>query len=458
MSARRKSVAMAIVLLARFASGDDWDSLHSSVCGIGNLDGDGTPDFVLASRDAGAAETVWAFSGRTGKFLWGLQTDRSGDGFGASLACAGDVNGDGIDDVLIGAPGRRLVESQRTMVRARVGRAYLVSGKDGTILRVFAARADEETLGVSVAGSDDLDSDGVPDLLVGCPGTLGVGARAYSGRTGQVLRQFGANEKRSSTELGVAVCDIGDFDGDHCPDVAVGDTGARRSAHDGPNDMAGAAGCVRVFSGRTGETLKTVWSPRDNRNGDPFGWVVERVADFDRDGIRDVSMVAVDGVVRVLSAKTLEDIVAIPWKGGVLVSFGSSVASIGYERADRSPELVIAANESASDFFDRGFVQRIPIKDTTERTSVYEADANGVDVACPGDLDGDGEWDLVLSIVGPRGFGRGGCEGQQLMARSSHALKPLFTRYGDELRRLPVSIIAVHSDPAGIPRATPAGK
>jgi len=169
-------------------------------------------------------------------------------------------------------------------------------------------------------------------------------------------------------------------------------------------------------------------------------------------------MVAVDGVVRVLSAKTLTDILAVPWKGSVLVSFGSSVASIRSAAANRPPDLVIAANESASDFFDRGYVLRIPIDETTERTSVYEADANGVDVACPGDLDGDGEGDLVLSIVGPRGFGRGGCEGQQLMVRSSHTLKPLFTRYGDELRRLPVSIIAAPSELMEIPHETSAGK
>ncbi|MCZ6597596.1 MAG: VCBS repeat-containing protein, partial [Planctomycetota bacterium] len=94
-------------LLLRLATGVAAGKGRSAIAGAGDVDGDGHADVILGNRHAALAGErsggAWVFSGRDGELLHSFQGDRAHDAFGASVATAGDVDGDGLDDVVVGA-------------------------------------------------------------------------------------------------------------------------------------------------------------------------------------------------------------------------------------------------------------------------------------------------------------------------------------------------------------------
>jgi hypothetical protein len=129
----------------------------------GDLDGDGTPD-IYASDWSNAAKgkstgRVYVYSGRTGKPLQVLTGETAGEGFGTSSSVAGDVNGDGRADLIVGA-------WQYAGGAASAGRAYLYSGKDGRLLATYTSNVSGDTLGFDAVGLGDVDRDGTVDLLI----------------------------------------------------------------------------------------------------------------------------------------------------------------------------------------------------------------------------------------------------------------------------------------------------
>lgn len=130
---------------------------------VGDVDGDKVLD-VFATDFSNAAKgpatgRAYVMSGKTGALLRTLTGENAGDAFGIGSADAGDVNRDGHDDLVIGA-------WQYSAVAPSGGRIYLYSGKDGSLLQTITGRIPGETLGFDAAGAGDVDGDGVPDLLV----------------------------------------------------------------------------------------------------------------------------------------------------------------------------------------------------------------------------------------------------------------------------------------------------
>jgi hypothetical protein len=138
----------------------------------GDLDGDGVADLYASdwSNDARGLSTgrVYIYSGRTGKPLLVLTGENGHDGFGTSPSVAGDVDGDGRADLIVGAwqYGKPAVSG---------GRAYLFSGRTGRILRTYTDRIPGDTFGFDAVGLGDVDGDGCVDLLI---------AAAWSGANG----------------------------------------------------------------------------------------------------------------------------------------------------------------------------------------------------------------------------------------------------------------------------------
>ncbi|RMH26010.1 MAG: hypothetical protein D6692_10045, partial [Planctomycetota bacterium] len=187
-------------------------------------------------------------SGVDGALLFNLQSPAViTDGFGVSVAAAGDVDGDGHDDIIVGAP---LGGKQVT------GRAYVFSGLDGALLRTVHNFGPGAMLGASVAGLGDIDGDGNADYIVGAPAdeqSLGF-ARAYSGATGALLRSFTATEPGG--EFGRNVAALGDITGDGVAEVVVTEPAIVLDA-----DASGAPlrqGRVHVYSGADGLSLATL--------------------------------------------------------------------------------------------------------------------------------------------------------------------------------------------------------
>lgn len=130
---------------------------------LGDVDGDGYPD-VYASDWANSAlgpstGRVYVHSGASGERLHSFTGETAGEGFGTTLAVAGDVNHDGHADLIVGA-------WQYGVAAISGGRNYLYSGSDGALLRTYTSKVPGETFGFDAVGIGDIDGDGTVDLLI----------------------------------------------------------------------------------------------------------------------------------------------------------------------------------------------------------------------------------------------------------------------------------------------------
>jgi hypothetical protein len=133
-----------------------------AVSELRDIDHDGVTDIIIGEpqlTSAGPGRT-WVYSGRTGRLIYRFHGVGS-DAQGYAIADAGDVNGDGVSDIVTGAPGDGSDE----------GRAYLYSGASGTLIHRFTGFADGDAFGAAVSSAGDVNHDGRADLLIGAPGT-----------------------------------------------------------------------------------------------------------------------------------------------------------------------------------------------------------------------------------------------------------------------------------------------
>jgi hypothetical protein len=205
--------------------------------------------------------------------------------FGGSIASVPDCNGDGIADVLVGAPN----EGE---LFASSGKAYLYSGANGVLLQDFVSPHEEAdgNFGESVAGVPDVNGDGRGDLLIGAPdedpggvATPDDAGRAYifSGLSGDLLVELRSPVQQTDGEFGGAVAGLADINGDGRGDVAVG----------GQDETAGAdparCGRVYIYSGASGQFLRSIRPPTPEQGGQ-FGCAVAAVPDANGDGTNDL--------------------------------------------------------------------------------------------------------------------------------------------------------------------------
>ncbi|MFC1879190.1 integrin alpha [Chloroflexota bacterium] len=454
--------------MAHFLNGgpvlSDGDYFGRSAAAIGDLDRDGIPDLAVgADGDDGGG------SNRGALYLFFMKADGTarlttaildnfgggpaladGDSFGISVAAIGDLDGDGVQDLTVGARGDDTGGSNRGAlyvlfmnsngtVRDREKIAHLTSG--GPSL------ADGDRFGTSVAMLGDLDHDGLPDLAVGAYLDDGNG----SGRGAvYVLFMNAEGTVREKTKIasftnggppltdgdwfGYAVASPGDLDRDGLPDLAVG---ASHANGGGPDRGAvyilymNADGSARAGL-KVAENLQSLPTLVDD---DYFGSAVTALGDLDRDGMPDLGVGAYGddsggtnrGALYVLRSRQKNPLsmgtmreyrkIAHDLNGGPLLAdgdrFGSAVGSIGDLDRDGISDLAVGAINYDTGNDRRGSLYIMHMNsDGTARNQVKiannlnggpsldENDDFGRSVAPMGDIDRDGIYDLVVGAAG----------------------------------------------------------
>lgn len=270
-------------LIRRF-EGEPDDRLGYAMADAGDIDGDRVADIVVGATGEGALACtevprpgrVYVFSGRTGRRLLRIDGQAAGDQFGAAVGGIGDVDRDGRADLVVGAP------CHDGPGGADAGAAYVISGRDGRILRRHDGTAAGDGLGWGAAGLGDIDRDGRGDYVVGAK-DAGVDDRGlayvYSGRTGR-LRFTLAGDSRSVEFGWFFVASAGDTDRDGLGDIYVGDF----CAADDVGACSAPRGQAYVFSGRTGAVLHLFLGAEVNDGAGPG----RSAGDVNRDGYDDV--------------------------------------------------------------------------------------------------------------------------------------------------------------------------
>jgi len=263
------------------------DHFGCAVSWIGDLDGDGHDEvFVGAFKDDNYGNfnsgMIRIFSGADGSLMHQDDGEAEGDRMGIFVRGTGDITGDGVPDYMMG-----VYKDDNTFFNA--GSIRVHSGADHSLVWMLDGQSYHALLGWSGDFVGDANGDGVGDFLAGAPwddvnGAETGSAWLFSGVDGSVLRHWDGTASHDA--FGHAVCAAGDVDGDGRMDVAVG---AIQSTYTG---VETGPGYVRVFSGASGALLYEVSGdlPRDQ-----LGFALACAGDVNQDGHADLLVGAPSG-------------------------------------------------------------------------------------------------------------------------------------------------------------------
>ena len=437
-----------------FAAENIGDGAGSSVAGNADLDDDNVPDLVVgaftADPNGGASGRTYVLSGPAGQGTdtldgsgFTIDGEATADLSGEATAIAGDVNGDGITDVIVGARGSDHSGSDS-------GRAYVVfggAGLDTVELSDVAAGnggfaidapSSGDLCGLGVAGAGDVNGDGLDDVIVGCPDAsyesdeVGVAFVVFGKEDGDavVLADVAAGiggyaliGEDDGDRSGFSVAGAGDIDGDGFDDVIVGalhaTSGGRAYVVHG-KDTTEAVLLADVTAGTGGFAIEGA------AFGDRVGFSVAGGGDVDGDDRPDIVVGGVGGdVAYVVFGKAgteLVDLAALGSAGFAMTGAsgddtGDAVAMAGDVDGDGLVDILVGAPSSDALAGDagRGYLvygkadnetvdlAGLATADGTQGFTLEGANASyfaGTSVAPAGDLNGDGHADLVVGSTG----------------------------------------------------------
>jgi len=363
-----------------------------------------------------------------------LQGEESGDSAGVASSMGGDLDGDGLDDLLLGAPNHDGAFTQG-------GKVYLVFGAPvgphslGNTVASYSGLQNHDYAGMAVAIAPDLNGDGLDDALIGAPGADAGGiAYVVFGRTAGWTTETPLTEADAWFEaedfhdgVGCSLAGLGDVDGDGIGDLLVGAWSNDHSA------LAGGAAYLvlgRQWGWTQGAPIAVVDASFHGENdGDHAGDEVAAAGDVDGDGLADLLVAAptsdlggVDsGAVYLVLGRaqgwtpgtSLASADAVFPGDGSLQGAGRAVAGAGDVNGDGLDDFLVSSagvddRGAISLFFGapHGWAPDVTLADA-DVTYVGEDEAvlAGSGIAGGGDLNGDGFDDLVLGSDGHDGPG-----------------------------------------------------
>lgn len=372
------------------------DNSGVSVSGVGDLNGDGIDDIIIgangANNNAGQSYVVFGskepwpslldlntLNGKNGFILNGIH---SGDKSGTSVSGVGDINGDGIDDVIIGAPdannqtGQSYVVFGSKQAWPRSINLSDLNGSNGFVLNGLS-RGDKSGIAVSSAG--DFNADGIPDLIVGASYANDKAGQSYIvlGRHQQWSKSinfddyngtfgfngtigFVLNGIHSEDESGETVSGAGDINGDGVPDVIIGASMARK--------LVGQSYVVFGNKNQTEEEKIIDFIDLDGSNGfiingidqlDYSGYSVSGAGDINRDGIDDFLIGSIFGnngkgqSYLIYGRKSWPRFINLNGLNvdiGFIIDGGQAVSSAGDINGDGIPDIIIGGNSKTPSY------------------------------------------------------------------------------------------------------------
>jgi len=349
-----------------------------SVSTAGDTNGDGYSDIIVgASGYATQRGMVWVFLGSSTGLAAEYDTyflgEVSPDKFGASVACAGDLNGDGYSDVIVGAQLYDGASGDDD------GKVYIFKGStDGLPSLGFAAdKADwteegtqlNEFFGSSVGPAGDIDGDGYSDIIIGAQGyddLVGVTydnvgrASVYYGSLADSLESepsWDLDGENNSANLGCSVSSAGDVNADGYMDVIVGADmhtnnytweGRATVFHGSANGLA-ASPAWYIDGGQSIASLGCSVSSAGDVNGDGYSDVIVGDRGHNGHGAAFAFYGSSSGLVASNHLPSDADWF-VEGDGTIDCNLGSSVASIGDVNGDGYDDVIVGASAYTRDF------------------------------------------------------------------------------------------------------------
>ncbi len=453
------STGLSVVVAWTGESNQSAALFGDSVGTAGDVNGDGYSDVIVGApwHDNGqnAEGRAYVYLGHAGGVTsaaaWTAESDQADANYGHAVATAGDVNADGFSDVIVGANGYDNGETHE-------GRAFVYLGSSSGLAGAAAwtAESDQSLAGfgstVGIAG--DVDGDGYSDVIVGAPGYddaqpdtgrafvyLGSGAGLATAAT------WTAQGDQAGAQLGDSVAMAGDLNGDGYSDVILGAPG-----YDGGQFNEGRT-FVYLGSG-TGLGIGAVWTAEIDQPGAMLGTSVATAGDVNGDGYSDVIAGAYGydhdwpneggAFVYMGSATVLAEISATSMECDQAVAgFGRSVRSAGDVNGDGYSDVIVGAPYFDNELPDEGraFVYLGSTAGLTS-TAAWTAEGNkfhaqfGASVASAGDVNGDGFSDVIVGAnqfsVGPAGGSVQGAAFVYLGSGSGLSSSASWSALGDE--------------------------
>jgi hypothetical protein len=372
------------------------DNFGISVSTAGDVNGDGYADVIVgASGYNGNTGRVYVYFGGASMNNIAditLNGEVTNNYFGSSVSTAGDVNGDGYKDIIVGANG----------YSTNTGRAYVyvqsMTGTNIPDLSMTGEAAANSNFGFSVSNAGDVNGDGYADVI--------VGAYYYNSGQGRAYIYYGGSPMNNVADViltgeainnyfGYSVSTAGDVNGDGYADVIIG----------APNYSSSTGRAYIYYGGLTPHTTPDVIMTGEAVNNN-FGYSVSKAGDVNGDGYSDVIVGAygyssyTGRAYIYFGGASMDNIADVTMTGEATSNFfGVSVSTAGDVNGDGYSDIIVGASGYSS-YTGRAYIYYggAPMDNIADVTMTGEAVNNyfGSSVSTAGDVNGDGYSDVIV--------------------------------------------------------------